>query len=144
MSTAHLKLLLGYMSAFTVLAAFGMSTSGATGAFRMVLQAVALSVATYVALLAWYWFRDGGTIHRVLKRASNFLPPAARINNFEPAYEDAKSDHLLSLRASKSKWQRRWLTLRFNCHAAFLIVDSLRVWLWAKVVDAFHGMVGEG
>ncbi len=65
--------------------------------------------------------------------ASRILPPRARKKIFEPAFEDLKREHFLDSRRFAGKW-RYFLALCFHFHAACMIVSSLRVWGWAKIL----------
>jgi len=54
------------------------------------------------------------------------LPPKTRREAFEPAYNDIKSDYLISLQY-RSKWVRRWFCFCFICRTFFMVGECFWV-----------------
>ena len=57
--------------------------------------------------------------------SSRILPLGVRLEVFEPAFNDLKSDYLTARRRYKTKFSRRWLGLCFGFHVCRIIVQCL-------------------
>jgi hypothetical protein len=65
---------------------------------------------------------------RVWSLAAFLLPQALRERVYEPAIQEMYEDYLLTRRAYRTKWSRRWLCLCFTIRTAVLWEQSLRAW----------------
>jgi hypothetical protein len=72
------------------------------------------------------------------------LPPKARREIFEPAYNDMKGDFLKALRRFNGRGQRRWLMFWFVVHTSFMIVNCFWVMCGTKVKRVLLALLPEG
>ncbi len=61
------------------------------------------------------------------------IPSATRVRVFGPAYEDLKRELLMDRAACTNGWRIHWLVICFNFRSFVLVVESLRVCLWAQI-----------